>query len=1345
MATNKTTKNILKGVSAGFACLMCTAFFPANLVANAVDYTDATALTNVSRIAVDGQEQKLTVSEGEKVILPTATYTFKDVNGDKSVYTITNGGEDATNSITSTITATYKGNGEKITIDQYGKFTAKYVGVYVIEYLVNHNGTTYSYDFEVVSKATAASFDFEANIQNIVPSIYDIASAEGKDIVLPLPKVLDENKAERVNPENIDQYVINGDTSKISEGFYVDISLSYSGTGVSIEKSADGKSFLIDGDILDDMESDVYKYEGQEFKIVYKLCQKVAVQQEGQAQVSYETFDIASTSKSFTVKSKYYFEDDKKVEGSEHGITATLASTFPDSAVVGQPKAIPGVVATTLSTNSPATEGVQVYYTIEILKMDEDKKYTIPVETDEVVKDGKFTAPDEGSYKFIYHVTDFYGRKAENVDELTRTITNVKDSVSAKVFIYDAVDAGYDSDTKTYKSAENSLKSVSKNENIIMYAIGGTDNYVANDKVELRREIRNSSGIRQYVIDEAKYDAYNLIFNPTLANEDNYATPEAKSNALYKQIVDENFALRQQIILEKGIDAAEDPSSIKAFMADKYLLVTHEFNKDIFGEKIVDTLADNVKPEDLSEEELANAIEDMADAGYAYVKPEATTTGLKNGYTYKFWYFANDKMNTNKETSKNFEVSFVDAHMDEAVPTLSFASELQSSYLPTATFKFNVATATDNAGQDSRITATTAYRFLDQDGNALDSDKTDKTLSYYVRKFDDKLIGKGKWYAQTGLTPASEAEGWFVDTTASEYTVDLSEKPEGTAYVEIFAYATDDYGNTGFFNKLVKVADATDTTAPTLTKITNAPDGTYTAPDEIELPTLKFSDDKTNFINSAVKVYRVVRDAQTNAIITKTPVSSYGMKNSANTMRNTYTVSAGYFRATKAGEYQVAVSVVDAGNHSITSYFTYTVKDGVSETLKPTIDNISSVEENVKAGQTYYLTPPTIAMTKDDAYGYIGLDEDDDTNTATYFNVVATDATSNDYEIEDNTYFKANTQGSYKLQYTAYLLQYKKDAVKDTATSGNLFFGKDAYGKDQLKYYDGSKEYFVYLDEEADYAVKVTENLDGTGASINASTIENLVKGYVIESDAVVSLTVASAFATINNDKMDLIYGVKDEFKLDDKIEIIKPFVEFDGNTATDLEKSTVTITKNAQTLAIINLKEWDKTSGIEYKDYFEVSNVSIFLIFKDDAKYTISYDVKATVGAGDDYKVTLSAGDITAPELDLTDKLLATKYNVGDPLSISFSNLTAEENGIVASDLVTTDLKELLKDMRVRIKYEDGKWETLENIAEEENHFDYSYEFEQKGTYTLSITIYDEAGNPTEKTKTNLRPARPL
>ena len=93
MATNKTTKNILKGVSAGFACLMCTAFFPGNVVANAIDYT-GTGLTEISRIAVDGEKQKLTVEEGEKVLLPTATYTFKDTNGDESVYTKIFGVED---------------------------------------------------------------------------------------------------------------------------------------------------------------------------------------------------------------------------------------------------------------------------------------------------------------------------------------------------------------------------------------------------------------------------------------------------------------------------------------------------------------------------------------------------------------------------------------------------------------------------------------------------------------------------------------------------------------------------------------------------------------------------------------------------------------------------------------------------------------------------------------------------------------------------------------------------------------------------------------------------------------------------------------------------------------------------------------------------------------------------------------------------------------------------------------------------------------------------------------------------------------------------------------------------
>ncbi|MBO5394423.1 MAG: hypothetical protein J6A28_00765, partial [Clostridia bacterium] len=252
------------------------------------------------------------------------------------------------------------------------------------------------------------------------------------------------------------------------------------------------------------------------------------------------------------------------------------------------------------------------------------------------------------------------------------------------------------------------------------------------------------------------------------------------------------------------------------------------------------------------------------------------------------------------------------------------------------------------------------------------------------------------------------------------------------------------------------------------------------------------------------------------------------------------------------------------------------------------------------------------------------------------------------------------------------------------------------------------------------------------------------VEKHIIENDSIITLTVASASLSVNDNSMDLHYKDQDEYKLEDSIEIIKPIVDFNGNVDIDEERTTVTITKNSTTLASIKLSEWADNKGISLKDYVKVEDGKISLIFKDDGKYTISYKVEGTVGAGDTYSVTLSAGDVVAPELEIGDNILNEKsYNVDTPLSISFSNKDLDDSILSFSDINTNE-DELLETLVVKIKYEDGAYEELENVAvnsdadkaEGKVNYVYNYEFEQKGKYTLSFTITDKAGNKTTKYK---------
>ena len=63
----------------------------------------------------------------------------------------------------------------------------------------------------------------------------------------------------------------------------------------------------------------------------------------------------------------------------------------------------------------------------------------------------------------------------------------------------------------------------------------------------------------------------------------------------------------------------------------------------------------------------------------------------------------------------------------------------------------------------------------------------------------------------------------------------------------------------------------------------------------------------------------------------KKVMQSSGMSTTYDSIRKIFTVNAGVFNASTEGTYQVAVTVVDSGNHSVTTYFDYTVVGGIIE------------------------------------------------------------------------------------------------------------------------------------------------------------------------------------------------------------------------------------------------------------------------------------------------------------------------------------------------------------------------------------------------------------------------------
>lgn len=1339
MAKTKTKfKGVVKGAALGFALIMAGSFLPINAMANAADYTTGdSARLNTSRIEVEGANRSFSVKRGDSVAIPEAEYVYK-IDSTSKTHII--GGAKADNITESKIDVFYKATGDAVKVKD-GAFVADQVGSYVVVYTVVDNGVSYEYEQLIVSEASKASFAFEQNDKNVIPSVYDVSLSNKKDVVLPLPTVKDEDGVSILTSEDEGYYVLNQapvDVAEDTKKVYVSISLAYGSDKVSIqsrevaiEGTDDTKTeYYISGEKLSELNADEEAVlNGQDIKINYTFYQKTD---------NGDVF-VNSTSKTFTVKTNYYYKaSDKKEEG--YDLVASFAGAKPDSAIVGIEKDLPTITATTGSKNTPANESVQAYYDLVVYKANANGNYNDNNDvTDKVITaDGKFKAVEEGSYKFVYKVSDFYENPCSE-SSMTFIIKNVKDSVSATAYIYDASKDAYDSKENKYESAENLLKSQTVNRNIIMYAVGGTDNMVKRyedlseqekeenaNYISLKRVIRDNTNIERFVVDQQEYHAYNLIFAP--------GKVAGESTSVWQTIANDNYQLYVEM-LKAGVTLSGDQAdaSIKQYLLDNnYLLVTTKFNKDVDGNEIVAGLT----------EDDEDALVKMRDAGYAYVAPKTANYSFENKEgTFTFYYYANDNVNNNAQGSDLFTVKLANSFEDASVPTITFSSNLQSAYLPSESISFNVATASDSI--DSRLNTVTAYRYLDatKDKNPLPANEiagTTSKLDYVVKNANTSLMKPvaegGKWYAQEGRI---QSEGWYTNSKETSYTIDLSKRPAGAGWVEILAYSIDDYGNVGFFNKIIRIADTTDNIAPVLYRVINAPEATKYNTKQIILPTLYFSDANVQYMHASVNVYKLTEDKDGN--IVKTIVQESGMSTDYDTNSGYFKVDAGKFDATTDGKYQVAITVIDSGNNSITSYFNYEVEVGV-EVDDPKIDNISTDPVDLEVGDAHYLVPPTWTMIKNDKYGYIGIEEQDDSCTSTYYNVSVIDAENSDYEL-DESYFIAKAEGSYQLQYTALLLQYKKNAVeeKEQAENGDLFFEN---GK--LMYRTSTADYYVFIDRENGNVLAAnTSLLQGEGSAISQddmTALKALVDVFVDYSTVLIKVDGISYEVVFDNNAYST-----DKYENDDpsnlpEVKIVKPSIPT-PYVYMNQEKSTVTITRKSggttRTVATFNFAEWEKALASNTTGDFKVSGNDIYLVLKDTGEYNIKYSIQAKdvngTDIGDAYTKSfpISSGDTENPEISINNEVLVKpKYKIGDKLIINMAGLTVKDN-------TTTDRDTLLSKLEVTIRNttlnESAK--TLENKSTDGGFIYELDKLETAGDYVLTFTVRDEAGNISEQT----------
>lgn len=690
MIKNKSIKksSIYKGLSLAFAGVFAASLIPVNVIETKADYqlsgaigSESISVYNTKNTADKGGKYEIRAAYfGSGSQIPVGLKSYTDYA------TVSYDGTNNISNITSNVTVTYLASGEKVETEQnsdttiknaakneavWGTFEVAHAGEYKVTYSMSFdvNGTPKSYETSTIvyGQVASAYFEFDDNAENVIPSVYDVKmQSELKNINLPLPKVFGKNEKEIENVK-----FVTSDPSDLTD--YVKISVS-GGNGTVAVDELDGK-FYLDAKYFNPEDTENFKGEGS-YIIKYSYYEG------GQF--------IKSITKTFSVSKEYY--KDYKLDLSRNGSLS--------SAITGVASTLPTLTGKTGSKSTPASENVNIHYTVKAYRQTTGG-YT--EESEGSIADGKFTPWKDGNYKIVYTATDFYGNSATS----EFFIDSVKDTQRPVAKIYDAsnkknyVDEDYTKGINEYIDASSALKSVTGEKNIIIYAVGATDN--VSEGLKYTRLVKYSST----VIEIKDYADYNLIFDfdaeSFLANN-NYFTS-----------------------MHSDVNTGNLTEWLKA---NKFLIVTNDETK---------------------------TVED----GYAYIDAKnLKLEGTADGKTYSVVYYAEDAAgNTSEELTRSIKVmSGEDGYHDTTAPEITFVTNLKNSYRTNSIISFEKPTASD---EDTRLDVIVEYKYdLDENWRTFEDEKyeidlsevkelieagkTPKTVTIYAHAVDD-YGNVGKW------------------------------------------------------------------------------------------------------------------------------------------------------------------------------------------------------------------------------------------------------------------------------------------------------------------------------------------------------------------------------------------------------------------------------------------------------------------------------------------------------------------------------------------------------------------------------------------------------------------------
>lgn len=550
-------------------------------------------------------------------------------------------------------------------------------------------------------------------------------------------------------------------------------------------------------------------------------------------------------------------------------------------------------------------------------------------------------------------------------------------------------------------SAKNDTESVPVNYSVVVYKTGSstTNSTTAIEKDTLKVGntntyvlTKNENGVYEFTADEVGV-YYRFVYTATDAlgntqtkeySVENASVDTIKPTPLvvnpYNKETDDLSALKNEDHALKFVFANGEDVVIKAIYAED--LATFNYSDYTF-ERIIETSNTSIYREVFKSTNRDDACKDIVfdqsganltsnDTRLVATKDvDGATENIKlaDG-TYYVHYKVTDANGNTKEESYKFKVdSKFDWTKDEGttkiVPTIKFNDTFYTSIDLGETIEFGEISVIDD--YDERPESRLFYKYTTASGE----EATERTL---------ELNEDGKYVIDTGA----------------------EDVPEGATSVKIYAQAKNDgYSITNEMAEEVKTiqlkSTALEGVAPTIYEVQ---DSSYSYErdqgDKITLPTLVFQNGVGGVDSLSVDL-SIKCTTQDDKTITYKARDAVALK-----IGNYLYYSNASFRASTAGDYQVAVKVTDAKGNVIIKFLNYEVNPTtVSDAIK--FENLAIEDTTIELGETYKLQPAEFVGNKD-LYDYT---------------VICVEGPSN-HLIQGKSEFIAKEVGEYKLQYVLY-------------------------------------------------------------------------------------------------------------------------------------------------------------------------------------------------------------------------------------------------------------------------------------------------------------------------------------